>query len=96
MNTMRQQRHRRLLGAAAAAALTLAYVQATSVPTSPDRTADVTWDSIVSEVRQDVSGTVAGIRRERAEHQAVLTRMRNDLRVLDDTLSPTTSANPFW
>ena len=87
MHTMRQQLHRRLFAAAAAAAVTVAYVQVTSVPTPPGRQTHYTWDSFVSEVRTNLSATITVIRRERAEHEAILTKMRYDLRTLDETLS---------
>ncbi len=88
MGTMQQRLRRRLFAAAAAAAITLAYVQVTSVPATQGRQTGYTWDSFVDEVRMDVSSTIAVIRRERAEHEAVLTKMRYDMRTLDEALSP--------
>ena len=85
---MKRSLQRRLFAAAAAVAVVMAYVQVASLPpTSTEQQQDYTWDSFVSEVRGDIAATVTGIRRERDERKAVLTRMRDDLRVLDQQLS---------
>ena len=78
---------RRFLTAAAAGAVVLAYVQVASVHPTTTRQTDYTWSSFFGEVRGDLEATVDGIRRERAEHTAVLTKMRYDLRNLDQRIS---------
>jgi hypothetical protein len=77
----------RLLIGGAVAAVGLAYVQVASVPTHDAPRRDRTWDSVVREVRADLTATVAGLRRERDVRRATYVKMWNDTRVLKETLA---------
>ncbi|MCW2826778.1 MAG: hypothetical protein JWQ67_394 [Marmoricola sp.] len=69
------------------AAVGLAYVQVASVPTHDAPRRDHTWDSVVGEVRADLTATGAGLRRELDVRRAAYVKMWNDTRVLKETLA---------